>query len=275
MKWFKILLSLTLILAAGLATTGYVLATPSNDFHEISDEIFDEWGICRTRASGEDGFYQISRTSFRPVIAFESLGEEAAFAYNLGGQFATEYSDRLKRAEAVFNFVRDRVRYTSDIDQFEREEFAVNADELAMAIDQNGVGYGDCEDSSVLLAVMYKGAGFRSAIAVGSEHTASLVYLPEYKKASAVFEIDGESGWVWAEATGNKNYLGWVHKQFIDVDLAVYEIGEETITSSKPSAAPSVSVARAGKTSSTSPFPFATIFVFLWLLPLFRRRRVR
>ena len=78
MSRIKILLGVILVLVAGLATSGYVLATPSTDFHEISDEIFDDWEICRTRADGEDGFYQVSRTSFRPVIAFESLGEEAA-----------------------------------------------------------------------------------------------------------------------------------------------------------------------------------------------------
>ncbi|GAH45380.1 unnamed protein product, partial [marine sediment metagenome] len=74
-----------------------------------------------------------------------------------------KYPGRFQRAEAVFRFVRDRVKYTPDIDQFDYEEFAQNADELASSIDQNGVGYGDCEDSAVLLAVMYKGAGFRSA----------------------------------------------------------------------------------------------------------------
>ena len=70
----KIVISLILVLAAGLATTGYVSANPSSGFREIEGEVFDDWEICRTRASGEDGFYQISETSFRPVIAFESLG---------------------------------------------------------------------------------------------------------------------------------------------------------------------------------------------------------
>jgi hypothetical protein len=273
MNRIKVLLGLVLILVAGLATGGYASATPSADFHELDDEVFDDWEVCRTRAVGEDGFYQVTRTSFRPVIAFESLGEEAALAYSLGEQIASKYSDQQQRAEAVFRFVRDRVQYTSDTDQFDYDEFAQNADELATAIDRDGVGYGDCEDSAVLLAVMYKGAGYRSAIAVGSGHTAALVYLPDYKKATVVFEVKGEPGWVWAEATGKNNPLGWVAKEFIGVELAAYELGEEAITPAEPSAVPSAAVASTGGGTSSRPFPFIGIIGFLWLMSMFRRRR--
>lgn len=270
----KITILLSLILVAGLATTGYVSATPSSGFHEINDELFDDWDISRTRAFGEDGFYQITETTFRPVIVFESLGENAAQAYRLGEQFADEYPDPLQRAEAIFHFVRDRVNYTSDIDQFKYDEFAQNADELAVAIDQNGVGYGDCEDSTILLAVMYKAAGYRTAIVVAPGHTAALVYLPDYKKAAVLFELDGEPGWAWAEATGANNPLGWVPKELIGAEVAAYEIGEETITQSEPSAAPSIVV---GETSRGFSFPFLFISIIgvLWFLSLFRRKRAR
>lgn len=133
---------------------------------KIDGEMFDDWQICRTRASGDDGFYQLSKTTFRPVIAFENLGGNNGLAYNLGRQFVHQYPDETQRAEKIFYFVRDRVQYTPDIDQFNQDEFAQNADELATAIDQNGVGYEDCEDSAILLAITYKGAGYRSAIAV-------------------------------------------------------------------------------------------------------------
>ena len=115
----KILLSLIFILVAGLAGSGYALATPSAGFYEKDGDVFDDWEISRTRAFGEDGFYQISETTFRPVIAFESLGENADIACSLGEQFAAKYPDQIQRAEAIFLFVRDRVSYTSDIDQFE------------------------------------------------------------------------------------------------------------------------------------------------------------
>ena len=273
MKRIGVLLSLIFIFVAGLAVTGYASATPSAEFQEINGELFDDWGICRTRGFGEDGFYQISETTFRPVIAFESLGEDAALAYSLGEQIASEYPDQIQRAEAVFSFVRDRVNYTTDIDQFGYDEFARNADELAIVIDQDGVGYGDCEDSAVLLAIMYKGAGIRSAIVAGSGHTASLVYLPDYTKANAVFELAGEPGWVWAEATGKKNPLGWVPKEFIGVQIAAYEISAEVLVLSEPPTEPPTAIT--GKTSSSQPFPFIGIIGLLFLISLFRRRRRR
>jgi len=275
MNRIKVLLGLIFILIVGLAATGYVSATPSAPLEERDGDLFDEWGISRTRAYGEDGFYQISETTFRPVIVFESLGEHAALAYSLGGQIAGKYPDQAQRAEAIFRFVRDRVQYTPDIDQFKYEEFAQNADELAATIDQDGIGHGDCEDSAVLLAVMYKGAGYRSAIVAGSGHTAAVVYLPNYNKATAVFELEGEPGWVWAEATGKNNPLGWIPKEFINVELAAYEIGEEAIAPAKPTTAPAVAVAGTGGGSSSRPFPFIGIIGLLWFMSLFRRRRAR
>jgi len=269
----KIFLSLILILVVGLATTGSALATPSAGFYEKNGDVFDDWEVSRTRAFGEDGFYQISEATFRPVIAFESLGGNAALAYGLGEQIAAKYPDQIQGAEAVFNFVRNRVNYTSDIDQFEYDEFAQNADELAMVIEKDGVGYGDCEDSAVLLAVMYKGAGYRSAIVVGSGHTAALVYLPDYKKATAFLELEGETGWVWAEATGKNNPLGWVSKEFINVELAAYEISAEVITRLQPLTTPPTAITKTG--SGAQPFPFIGVIGLLWFLSLFRRRRAR
>ncbi|MFC1892450.1 transglutaminase domain-containing protein [Chloroflexota bacterium] len=271
MKTVTVVSCLVLALVAVTLTCGYVLATPSTGFNEKDGDAFDDWGICRTRAFGDDGFYQLTESGFRPVIAFESLGEHAALAYSLGQQIADEYPDQFQRAEAVFHFVRDRVNYASDIDRFQHEEFAQNADELATAINEKGRGYGDCEDSTVLLAVMYKGAGYRSAIVVGEGHTATLVYLPDYKKATAVFTLKGEPGWVWAEATGKNNPLGWVPKEYIDVRLAVYEVTKEDINWTAPPPAPAV--AETGKSSSSPSFLFFGVIGLLWLLPLFRRRR--
>jgi len=275
MKKIEVLLILMLVMVAGLTATSYVSATPSADFTETNGDIFDSWGVCRTRASGEDGFYQLSGTAFRPVIAFEGLGESAALAYSLGEQIASKYPDQVQRAEAVFCFIRDRVNYTPDIDQFPYEEFAQNADELAAIIVQDGIGYGDCEDSAVLLTVMYKGAGYRSAIVVSSSHTAALVYLPDYNKATVIFELEGEPGWVWAETTGKNNSLGWVPKEFINVKLAAYEISAEAIAPVKPSTAPPTAIAQTGGGASAQPFSFISIIALLWLLPLFRRKRAR
>ena len=273
MKRLKVILSLALL--AGLATTGYAWATPSTDFHEINGELFDDWQVCRTRVFGDDGFYQLSKTTFRPVIAFESLGENEGLAYDLGEQFAHKYPDEVQRAERIFQFVINRVQYTPDIDQFKLDEFAQNADELANTIDKNGVGYGDCEDSAVLLAIMYKGAGYRSAIALAPGHTATLVHLPEYEKTATIFELDGESGWIWAETTARNNPLGWAPKEFVNVKLAAYEISAEAIAPQKPADTDRVDIAETGGGSSSQPFPFISIIGLLWLIPLLRRRRTR
>jgi hypothetical protein len=281
MKRIGILISLAFIILVGLAGAGYAWASSSEGFYDIDGEIFDDWSICRTRSFGEDGFYQVTATDFRPVIAFESLGENADIAYSLGQQIAKEYPDIVQRAEAVFYFVRDRVRYTSDIDLVGYEEFAINADELAGIIGNDGLGYGDCEDSAVLLAVMCRGAGLRSAIAIGEEHTAALIFLPDYDRATAFFELSGEMGWIWAEATGRENPLGWVPKEFLDVRVVAYEVTEETLARPKEAPSPEVTTAQTnvevgGGSNVSMLFPFLGVIFFLWFFSsLFRRGRRR
>jgi hypothetical protein len=277
-----VLLGLIVVLLAGVATAGYAWAFPSQGFHKIDSNIFDDWEICRTSASGEDGYYQITETGFRPVIAFESLGEQANIAYSLGEQIANEYSDPLQRAEAVLSFVRDRVRYTSDVDLNGNEEFAENADELATNIVEDGTGRGDCEDMTVLLAVMYKAAGFRSAIMLLPEHTAVLVYLPDYNQATAFFELAGEPGWIWAEATGKNNPLGWAPDDYLDMDIPAYEISAETpayeipagaVAPLTPPPAFAVAFAGTGEGAASPPYLFLIVIGLLWCLSLLRRRR--
>jgi len=284
MKRAGVLLGLIVILLAAVVTAGYASAFSSEGFYEKGGNIFDNWEICRTRAFGVDGFYQITEIGFRPVIAFESLGEQANMAYSLGEQIADEYPDPLQRAEAVFHFVRDRVEYTTDIDQNGSEEFALNADELAIAIMENGIGYGDCEDMVVLLAVMYKAAGFRSAIVLVPDHTAILVYLPDYNKATAIFELKDEPGWVWAEATGRNNPLGWVPEQYLNTEIAAYEISTEIPAYEIPAEttapltgppAPAIAVAGTSGGVTYRPYLFLIVIGLLWCMSLFRRRRRR
>jgi len=271
----KMVTLLVLVLLGGLVATGHAWASPSTDFYKKGGGVFDDWGVCRTSAVGEDGFYQLTQTGFRPVIAFESLGEKADLACTLGEEMAQKYPDQFQRAEAIFYFVRNRVQYTTDEDQFSYEEFAQNADEMAIAIQSGGTSYGDCEDSAVLLAVMYRAAGFRSAIVVGEGHTAALVYLPGYRKASTVFDLDDEPGWVWAEATGKNNPLGWAPKEFVNVNLGAYEITDEVLRPAEALKTPSTAITKGGGGgSSGTPFPFFGAIFFLWFISsLFRRRR--
>ena len=284
MKRAWILLGLIVVLLAGVATTGRVWAFPSQGFHKINSNVFDDWNICRTDASGEDGYYQITDTGFRPVIAFESLGPEADLAWSLGEQIASQYPDPLQRAEAVFSFVRDRVTYTSDTDTFGYDDFAQSADELAQTIEKDGSGKGDCEDMTVLLAVMYKAAGFRSAIMLLPEHTAVLVYLPDYNQATTFFELNGESGWIWAEATGRNNPLGWAPDEYLDMEIPAYEIGAETpayeipagaVAPLTPPPASEVAFAGTGQGAASPPYLFLIMLGLLFCLSLLRRARRR
>jgi hypothetical protein len=284
MKRAWVLLGLIVTLLAAVATAGYAWAFPSQGFHKIDSNVFDNWNICRTDASGENGYYQITGTGFRPVIAFESLGEQANVAYSLGEQIASEYPDQLQRAEVVFSFVRDTVEYTSDIDTFGSDEFAQNADELATTIMKDGIGGGDCEDMTVLLAVMYKAAGFRSAIVLLSEHTAVLVYLPEYNEATAFFELAGEPGWIWAEATGRNNPLGWAPDEYLDMEIPAYEILAETPAYEIPAGAKApltpppasaIAFAGTGEGAASPPYLFLIVLGLLLCLSLFRRVRRR
>jgi hypothetical protein len=272
MNKLKLLFIPALALISVLAASSYVQASSSQGFRTVGTDVFDDWDISRTRAAGADGFYQISEAGFRPVIAYESLGEEADIACRIAQEMMAKYPDRVQRAEKIFYYARDRVQYTPDKDQFQQDEFAQNADELATEITQDGLAHGDCEDSAVLLAVMYKGAGYRSAIAVAPGHTAAMVYLPEYKKGS-IFKMDGEEGWVWAEATGRKNPLGWIPKEFVGGELYAYEIKDERVTRAEPTEAPATIITDKGGGSASFPIPFFSIIILLWFISrLFRRR---
>jgi len=214
----KITLLAVIFLACLIATQGQ-----SSQFYEKDGEIYDFWGICRTKASGEDGYFQIMPTGFRPVIVFESLGKSDSLACRWGEEFLTRFPEDEYRAKKIFEFVKNRVNYIHDIEQFGYREFAQNADELAYSI-KEGSARGDCEDYAVLLATLYKMAGYRSAIALIPGHTAALVYLPGYRKSNVAMELGGEEGWIWAEATGKNNYFGWVPPKVLTSSVVAYEI---------------------------------------------------
>lgn len=260
-------------------------AYPSSNLYHQDGDIFDEWRVCRTRLYDDDGFLQLTLTEthegtyveFRPLIAFESLGEWADTAYRLGQQFAERYTDTHQRAEEIFYFVRNSIRYTPDIDQFGFDDFAQNADEVANTIVEEGLAYGDCEDMGVLLAVMYKGAGYRSAIIWCPGHVAAIVHLPGYERANVEFTLNGEPGWVWVEATGSTNPFGWFPVGQLEEPILAYEISAEPISlwehpTDEPPPEPAVIGGGPNLTAMTSPF-FIVIGLMMLIILLVRRRR--
>jgi len=263
------------LLVLGLPASA--MAVSSQGFYGEGGNVYDDWDVCRTDGVGEDGFFQISERGFRPVIAAESLGENAAEAYVLGREIADRYPDREQCAEQVFAYARDRVRYMSDESQFGFGEFAQNADELAAEVASEGVAYGDCEDYAVLLAVMYLGAGIRSAVVLTSGHAAALVHLPGYDGANRVLTVGGESGWIWAEATAGNNPLGWMPEAHMRSGLLAYELEDEGLGWTEPSGKPEVAVVKREPGTGFRVSPFFIVVGVMALLSMVRgvgRRRV-
>jgi len=270
----KALVGTALVFALGVMLVSPALATPSEKFFERGGEVYDSFGICRNRFTGEDGFMQLTEDGFDPIIARESLGENIDVAWELGRAFADKYPEPNQRAQQIFYFVRNRVVYASDMDDFGYEEFAQNADELAGAILENGSAPGDCEDNAILLAVLYKAAGFRSAILLTKGHAAALVHLPGYNKAAHVLTLEGEAGWVWAEATGRTNDLGWLAPSLVGKPMVAREISEEAV----PQKELTYRVTSVERASSGGGFsfggisPFFIVVFVLWLFSSMRRR---
>ena len=267
-----------LVILGGIPVHAHAAA--SEQFFRDGDEIYDDWGIFRTRGHGSDGFLGVTSTGFDPLLVYEGMGGDADLAWRAGEEFVRKYPDKYQRAEKIFYFVRDRVRYTSDSDQFGTGEFAQNADEMARTLNKDGRADGDCEDSSVLLAVLYKAAGYRSAIVLMPGHVATLVHLPGYSKAPRNVSLDGEDGWIWAEATGSTNRFGWVPTSFSEEEMFAREVNIDQIHNQEPGAV-AVSIdggaSSNGRRSSSgnSVLTFLAPVGFLWLVSGGRRRTSR
>lgn len=261
-----------MVILALLTLIPLCFATPSGNFQVRDGEKYDDWGICRTQCGGDEGFFQVDEAAFRPAIAFESLGGLTDMAWELGENFAERYSDRNQLAKRIFRHVRDHVTYTSDVTQFGYAEFARNADEVAREMESEGTSQGDCEDYAILLAVMFKAAGFRSAVVLAPEHAATIIHFPDYSGANVFWDFKGEEGWIWAEATGRKNPLGWTPPKLMRSDLLAYEIGEESIFDAEMKSK-KLNSSEGGGQIFFGGSSFLSMLLFLWLLSLLGRRR--
>ena len=138
-------------------------------------------------------------------------------------------------------------------------------------IKTHGIAQGDCEDSAILLSVLYKAAGFRSAIVLTPGHVATLIHLPEYRKAPRKLILNGEDGWVWIEATGATNPFGWVPDSLLKGDLIAKEITNSHITSQTiPGGAVTISndglPNKYGSLTRTGTVIFLGSIGFLWMI---------
>lgn len=203
---------------------------PSSEFTLKNGNWYDSWDINRSNYGGEKGYL--------PNLASETLGPNKELAYSIGESLRSSYGDKVQAAEAILRYVQTWTIYGYDNENVYRdgvaqEEWAWNADEMAHAI--NGVtgvrAVGDCEDLSFLCGTMYTGAGIDAAIVDAPGHVACLIWLPEYPNANQYWDIENdnlESGWIWVEATGNSNPLGWTPPDFGDGDWNAYPLGSQT-----------------------------------------------
>lgn len=188
-------------------------------------EWYDSWGFNRNYYGGSDGFL--------PNVAYESLGTYKELAYNIGERFKANYPQKVERAEAILKYVQRWTDYGYDSDNVymngtPQDDFAWNADEMAHMFNETtgAVAIGDCEDMAFLCSTIYLAAGFDVVLVSPTEHVALMIWLPEYSNANYYWDInDGRGeGWIWVEATGKNNPLGWTPPDFNNGEFEVYSL---------------------------------------------------
>ena len=200
---------------------------PASSFIRKEGDWYDNWGINRNYYAGPNGYL--------PNLATETLNENKELAYSIGEWFQTNYPIETDRAVAILKYVQTWTEYGYDSDNVVRggvhqEEWAWNADEMAHTFNETtGVkAIGDCEDMAFLCGTIYVGAGFDAAIVDAPEHVALLIWLPEFSNANCYWNLtndDRDAGWIWVEATGSSNPIGWTPPDFIDGGWTAYAIG--------------------------------------------------
>jgi len=219
--------SLFLLCASSVARVEIASGFPASSFTLINGDWYDNWGIDRNDYGGPHGYL--------PNLASETLGENKELAYSIGEWFQENYPSKTERAVAILKYVQKWTEYGYDSDNVIRdgvpqEEWAWNADEMAHAFDEStGVrAIGDCEDLAFLCGTIYVGAGFDAAIVDATDHVALLIWLPEFTNANNYWDLpnDGrDAGWIWVEATGSSNPLGWTPPDFEGGGWTAYPIG--------------------------------------------------
>ena len=185
---------------------------------------YDDWGLTRDEAEGDSGYL--------PGLFSETTGSNAELAYSVGEGFRGGYPDNNSMASAILGYVQRWTTYGYDEDNVvmggvAQGEWAWNADEMAHSMDENLglVAVGDCEDLAFLSATIYAGAGYETAIVDTTDHVALLVWLPDYPNANVYWDLSGDdrgAGWVWVEATGSENPVGWTPSEYFDGIWSAY-----------------------------------------------------
>lgn len=105
--------------------------------------------------------------------------------------FLTPEKDEFSEIEAIFNYVRDNIRYVKDVHQVET---------LSTAAKTMQGRIGDCDDQTVLLAAMLEAVGYPTRFAVAAYRSGNFehVYL----------QVLGHGQWISLDPTENQ-VMGW------------------------------------------------------------------
>ncbi len=213
----------------------FVSAFPSSNFTKSGNYWFDDWKINRN--------YYAGRSGYLPNMAYETLDENKELAFSIGESFKENYPSKTSRAIAILRYVQKWTEYGYDEENVFRDgvaqdEWAWNADEMAHFFNETKgiVATGDCEDLAFLCATIYKGACFDVAVVDAPGHVALLIWLPEFANADNYWNIPNDNrgaGWIWVEATGSVNPLGWTPPDYQNGEWIAYPLGNiEPITES-------------------------------------------
>jgi hypothetical protein len=234
----KITLSAVAVLIVAASST-VVNCFPSGGEWPLADDAFryymgdyyDSWGYNRNYYAGDDGFF--------PNLVYETTGENKELAWSIGEDFKDSYSSETSRAVAILKYIQRWTEYGYDEDNVYFggkwwEEWAWNADETAHMFDTatGEVAIGDCEDMAFLGGTIYLGAGYDVALVDAPGHAALLIWLPQYANANYYWDLgDGRGkGWIWVEATGETNPLGWTPTDYNDGDWNAYIMSASALT---------------------------------------------
>jgi hypothetical protein len=250
---------------------------PASSFSQQNGDWYDNWGIDRNDA-GTNG----DLPGYLPNLASETLGNSKELAYSIGERFQNNYPGKTERAVAIFKYVQRWTEYGYDSDNFIRngvaqDEWAQNADEFAHAFNETtGVkAIGDCEDMAFLCGTIYVGAGFDAAVIDAPGHCALLIWLPEFSNANNYWDInDGRgAGWIWVEATGSSNPLGWTPPDFEDGGWTAYPMNSLEFVGETP--VPSTPGPSQSTSSDLDVLGIIVAVIFSVILALIRLRHTR
>lgn len=112
-------------------------------------------GRMLTIGNGANGVFDTAAAMRQIINAYKTDLEVRTTAANV--VFLTPEKDDLAEVEAIFNWVRDHIRYLKDIHLIE----TLTTPDKTLAL-----GYGDCDDQVVLLASMLESIGYPTRLVI-------------------------------------------------------------------------------------------------------------